>query len=74
VRDSHIGQIEEWAEFVRQNPKEWREIHTKFINSIFINQRRVYKKLANTKEGKNALIEFYGIRNIRGFSDLTDKF
>ena len=73
MRESHISQIEEWAKFVRQNPKEWREIHTKFINSIFINQRRIYKKLVSTKEGKNALIKLYGIRNIRDFSDLKDK-
>jgi len=73
VRESHISQIEEWAKFVRQNPKEWREIHTKFINSIFINQRRIYKKLVSKKEGKNALIKLYGIRNIRDFSDLKDK-
>ncbi len=73
MRDSHIDQIEEWAEFVRQNPKKWREIHTGFINSIFINQKRIYKKLANTKEGKKAFIEFYEIKNIHGFSSLKDK-
>jgi len=42
----------------------------KFINSIFLNQQRVYKELSKTKEGKKALIEIYGIKNIDGYPSL----
>ncbi|OGI15475.1 hypothetical protein A3K63_01435 [Candidatus Micrarchaeota archaeon RBG_16_49_10] len=73
MRETHLDQIERWAEFVRNNPEKWRKIHTDFINSIFQNHRRVYKELAKTSEGRRKLIEIYEIKNIDGFPSLKER-
>lgn len=70
MRESHQDQIERWVEFVRNNPDKWKKIHTKFINSLFLNQQRVYRELSKTKEGKKKLIELYGIKNLDGYPSL----
>ncbi len=62
MRKLHMDQIERWAEFVRKNPEKWRYVHTKFINSIFSNQKRVYNELSKTTGGKKKLIELYSIK------------
>ena len=70
MRETHLDQVERWAEFVRNNPNKWKKIHTKFINSLFLNQQRVYKELSKTKEGKKKLIKLYGIKNLDGYPSL----
>jgi len=65
-----MEQVEEWAEFVRNNPRRWKKIHTNFINSIFENHRRIYKKLLKTNKGKKKILQIYKIRNIDGFPNL----
>ena len=57
---------------MRNNPKKWRKIHTKSINSLFINKQRVYEELSKTKEGRKKLIEIYNIKNIDGYPSLKD--
>ena len=70
MRKTHMEQIDEWADFVRNNPGGWKEMHTDFINSIFENHRRVYRKLVKTRQGKKKILQIYKIRNIDGFPDL----
>ena len=70
MRASHLDQIERWAEFVRQNPSKWKKIHTKFINSLLENQKRVYNELVKSKAGREKIIRIYGIKNIAGFTSL----
>ena len=70
MRETHLDQVERWAEFVRNNPSKWKKIHTEFINSLFLNQQRVYRELSKTKEGKKKLIELYGIKNLDGYPSL----
>ena len=70
MRETHLDQVERWAEFVRNNPNKWKKIHVEFINSLFLNQQRVYKELSKTKEGKKKLIELYGIKNLDGYPSL----
>ena len=62
MRETHEEQIERWAEFVRRNPKKWKALHSEFINSIFANQMRIYKKLSKTHEGRKRLNELYSIK------------
>ena len=57
IRKTHIDQIERWANFVRENPRKWKEIHTEFINAIFKKHQQVVERLKKTKEGKDKLRE-----------------
>ena len=72
IRPEHMEQVERWALFVKENPTKWKRIHTQFIDSLFLNQQRVYKELSKTKEGKRTLIELYGIKNLDGYPSLKD--
>jgi len=51
---SHTDQIERWAKFVRDNPN-WREQFKKFSDGQIIMARRVYKRLAETEEGRRKI-------------------
>lgn len=72
MRETHEDQIERWVKFMKENPTKWKKIHTQFINSLFLNQRRVYKELSKTKEGRKKLIELYGIKNLDGYPNLKN--
>ena len=64
MRDrTHIEQVERWADFVRNNPEKWKPVHTKLINAQIIKARGVIDRLAKTENGKDKIIEAYGIRN-----------
>ena len=57
VRDkSHLDQIKRWANFIRENPGEWKKKHKDFIDAQIIIARRFYKKLAETEEGRKKII------------------
>ncbi len=63
MRDkTHNEQIERWAEYVRDNPDKWKSKIKDFIDAQIIISRRFYKKLAETKEGKEKIKL---LRNIR---------
>jgi len=56
VRDkTHTEQVERWARFVKENPEKWKPKFKEFIDSQIIISRRFYKKLSQTKEGKNKI-------------------
>lgn len=67
MRESHLEQVERWANFVRTNPN-WRIIHNEFIDAIFDNHEKVIKKLLKTDKGKEKIIALYGIKNTKGYS------
>lgn len=52
---SHLEQIERWAEYVKDNPNKWKPKFKEFIDSQLIMARRFYKKLAETKEGREKI-------------------
>ncbi len=52
---THSEQIERWAEYVRENPDKWKSRFKEFLNSQIIISRRFYKKLAETKEGREKI-------------------
>ena len=57
MRDkTHMGQVERWAEFVRDNPPEkWKPTLNQFIDSQFEMAARFYKNLEKTEEGREIL-------------------
>jgi len=63
MRDSsHIEQVERWAEYVRENPQEWKSKVKLFLDSQILIARRFYKKLAETPEGLEKIKELREIR------------
>ncbi len=70
MRESHLEQVERWANFVRTNP-EWRKPHTEFINAIFNNHEKIIKTLLKTEQGKEKIIKLYGIKNTKGYDWLN---
>jgi len=67
-RQSHINQIERWANFVRNNPTTWKKAHTQFINALFQKNEEVIQRILKTPHGKEKIIELYNIKNIEGYS------
>lgn len=59
---SHTEQIERWANYVKNNPN-WRKKFTPFIDSQLIMAQRVYKKLAETEEGREKIKKLRELRN-----------
>lgn len=69
MRDqSHLEQIERWANFVRENPTKWKKIHTEFINTLFEKNTQFIEKILKTPRGKEKLVELYDINNKKGYS------
>ncbi|MEK6901106.1 MAG: hypothetical protein AABX37_02085 [Nanoarchaeota archaeon] len=67
MRDqSHMEQVERWANFVRENPTQWKKIHTGFINALFQKNEEVIQRLLQQQNGKQKLIELYNIKNVAG--------
>ena len=69
-RSSHDDQIERWANFVRDHPTEWKKIHTEFINAIFQKHDEFIERLLKEPNGKQKIIELYGIKNLDGYPSL----
>lgn len=67
MRESHLDQVERWANFVRTNP-EWRKIHNEFINSLFASHERFLKRLLKSPGGRKKAIQLYRIKNKEGYN------
>ena len=56
MRDkTHNEQIERWAKYVKNNPKEWKKKLKPFLDAQIIAARRFYSKLAETEEGRKKI-------------------
>ncbi|NQU78439.1 hypothetical protein HQ545_01595 [Candidatus Woesearchaeota archaeon] len=67
-RESHMEQVERWANFVKNNPNKWRKDHTGFINALFDKHYKFVERLAKIPGGKEKLIKAYNIKNKKGYS------
>lgn len=47
--DSHMEQVERWAEYVKAHPKEWKKELKPFIDSQIIIANRFYSRLPREK-------------------------
>jgi hypothetical protein len=54
IRKSHNEQIIRWANYVRSH-KDWKKIHTSFINAQFIKYSSFLKRILKTPNGKDKL-------------------
>ena len=72
MRESHLDQVERWANFIKNNPTKWRKIHTEFINALFENHYQFRDRLLKTPDGKEKLIKLHRIKNKEGYSWLRD--
>ena len=64
MRDkSHNEQIERWANYVKNN-LNWKKKLKPFLDSQIIISRRIYKKLAMTKEGREKIKKLRDLRKI----------
>ena len=70
-RKLHLEHIERWAEYVRTH-KDWKKIHTEFINAQFQKHREILEKLRQTPEGRKKIIKLYDIKNLDGYSKLLN--
>ncbi len=56
MRDkTHEEQVERWAEYVKSHPNDWKAKLKPFLDAQIIIARRFYKKLAETKEGREKI-------------------
>ena len=56
MRDKiHIEQVERWARYVRENPKEWKAKVKPFMDAQIIMAKRFYDNLAKTEEGRRKI-------------------
>ena len=51
----HQEQVKRWANYVRDHPLEWKKHLKPFLDAQIIIARRFYKKLAETKEGREKI-------------------
>ena len=64
MRDkSHNEQIKRWANYVKNN-SDWKKKLKPFLDSQIIISRRVYKKLAETHEGREKIKKLRSLRKI----------
>ena len=63
MRDkTHNEQIERWAKYVKNNPKEWKKKLKPFLDAQIIMAKRFYSKLAETEEGRKKIELLRGIK------------
>ena len=64
MRDkTHDEKIERWAKYVRENPDKWKSKIKPFLDSQILMSRRFYKKLSETKEGREKIKLLRKIKN-----------
>lgn len=49
-----VNQVARWAEYVRSH-KDWKKIHTDFINAQFIKYSGFLKRILKTPNGREKL-------------------
>lgn len=63
MRDkTHSEQVERWANYVKNNP-DWKKKLKPFLDSQIIISRRIYKKLAETEEGREKIRLLRSMKN-----------
>lgn len=73
MRDpTHMQQVERWARFVKENPMKWKEQHTQLINAIYEKASAAIEKIAKEKNGREKIMQLYGIKNKKGYPKLLN--
>jgi len=70
MRDiTHIESVKRWAEFIKTH-RNWKKIHSEFIDSQFNNAYRVIGELLKQPNGKEKIKKLYDIKNEAGYPSL----
>ena len=68
MRDpSHMESVERWANYIRNNPNEWKAQHTAFINAQFEKHRQAIERIKASPNGREKLVTLYTISNLKGY-------
>ena len=59
---THEEQVVRWANYVKNNPDKWKLELKPFLDSQIIIARRFYKKLAETAEGREKIIQLRSLK------------
>jgi len=73
MRKNHDNFIHIWVIFMQKHPTEWKKIHTEFINAQFNTHKEFLKRILQESNGKEIVIELYGIKNTKAYSQLLEK-
>ena len=71
-RKGHMGHIEQWAEYVKTH-KDWKNLHTEFINAEFAKFDAWFEKLLKMPGSRQMIIKLYDIKNVDGYKGLLSK-
>jgi hypothetical protein len=63
-------EIDRWITYMRENPKTWKKEHTKFINAQFDKSQAFIERLLKEPNGREKVINAYGIKNLKGYKRL----
>lgn len=63
-------EIDRWIKFMKENPDKWKKVHTEFINAQFEKQQAFVERLLKEPNGRQKLIDAYGIKNVKGYEGL----
>jgi hypothetical protein len=66
-------EIDRWIKYMKENPDKWKKIHTQFINAQFDKSCRFIELLLKEPNGREKIINAYGIKNLDGYKELLDK-
>ncbi len=60
---SHQEQVEQWANYIRDNPTSWRIQHTRFLNAQIQLANDALQRIRKQKNGKEKLVELFSVKN-----------
>lgn len=66
---THMESVERWAKFVMTH-KDWKKIHSKFIDAQFNNAYRVIGELLKQPNGREKIKQLYEIKNEKGYPSI----
>jgi uncharacterized protein YjcR len=63
-------EIDRWIVYMKNNPDTWKSTHTQFINAQFAKSDAFIQRLLQEPDGKEKVIQAYGIKNVKGYEKL----
>ena len=66
-------EIDGWIKYMKEHPDKWKKLHTEFINAQFIKANAFIRRLLKQPNGRQKVINLYGIKNVRGYEGLLGK-
>lgn len=65
-------EIDRWIKYMKEHPDSWKKVHTEFINAQFEKSYAFMKRLLKEPNGKQKLIDAYGIKNVKAYEGLLN--